>query len=353
MKNEFLKKHATHIDELTSVYERKVIEDYAEELIKENRKFILALIDIDNFKYINDGYGHHFGDKVLMVVARTLKSVIGNSGILGRYGGDEFIAVFEDISEYDDAWSLMFKVLSCPDQIDDESVKALGVTLTIGMSRFDKDAKTLGDLFDLADKALYRGKMKGRNCFIIYLPEKHANIDLKTQRDKITSAQYLNVKLFKSLTASQNMAAGIREAFNYFGSYFMLDHMCIQANDEFYFNYYHPLCNNRDLKPINSKFIDEVTNHYTHISVRNTITQDEDKNNKLVQALIMQKVYSAYFCEITAFDKKFGYLRVDITGNERGRIWQDLDLSILTNMAYLIALELYYNHKTIDDLIDE
>ena len=150
MKNEFLKKHATHIDELTSVYERKVIEDYAEELIKENRKFILALIDIDNFKYINDGYGHHFGDKVLMVVARALKSVIGNSGILGRYGGDEFIAVFEDISEYDDAWNLMYKVLSCPDQIDDESVKALGVTITIGMSRFDKDAKALGDLFDFA-----------------------------------------------------------------------------------------------------------------------------------------------------------------------------------------------------------
>lgn len=126
-----------------------------------------------------------------------------------------------------------------------------------------------------------------------------------------------------------------------------------RANDEFYFNYYHPLCNNRDLRPINPKFIDECTNHYTHISVRNTITPGEDDNTKLMQALIMQKVYSAYFCEITAFDKHFGYLRVDITNNDRGRIWQDLDLSILTNMAYLIALELYYNQKTIDDLIDE
>ncbi len=353
MKNEFLRKNAIHIDQLTKVYERRVVEEYAQMLVDANRKFVLALIDIDNFKYINDGYGHHFGDKVLMVIARTLKNVIGSNGVLGRYGGDEFIAVFEDITEYDDAWAQMYKILSSPNLIDDESVKTLGITLTIGMSRFDKDAKTLGELFDLADKALYRGKMKGRNCFIIYLPEKHANIDLKTQRDKITSAQYLHVKVFKSLTASHNLASGIIEAFNYFGSYFMLDHMCIQANDEFYFNYYHPLCANRDIRPVSPKFIDETVNHYTKICVRNTITPEEGENSKLLEALAEQKVYSVFFCEIAAFEKKFGYLRVDITNNDRGRIWQDLDLSILTNMAYLIALELYYNNKTIDDLIDE
>ena len=353
MKNEFLRKNASHVDTLTNVYERRVIEEYAQQLIEENHKFILCLIDIDNFKYVNDGYGHHFGDKVLMVIAQTLKAVIGDKGILGRYGGDEFIAIFEDITEYDDAWELMYKLLSSPEQINDESVKALGVTITIGMSRFSKDAKGLSELFDLADKALYRGKMKGRNCFIIYLPEKHANIDLKTERDKITSAQYLHVKVFKSLTGASNMASGIKEAFNFFGNYFMLDHMCIQANNEFYFNYYHPLCTNRDLKPVNPKFIDEVLNHYTRVSVRNTIGTEEEENNRLFKALAMQNVYSAFHCEIALYGKLYGYLRVDITNNDRGRIWQDLDLSILTNLAYTIALELYYNNKTIDDLVDE
>ena len=353
MKNKFLRTNANRLDQLTNVYERSVVEEYAMKLIEQKRKFVLALIDMDNFKYINDGYGHHFGDKVLMVVARTLKNVIGESGVLGRYGGDEFMAILEDVTDYDDCWANMYKILSSPDLIDDESVRALGVTLTIGMSRFDKDAKDFNELFDLADKALYRGKMKGRNCFIIYLPEKHANIDLKTARDKITSPKYLHVKVFKSLATNKNMASGIIEAFNYFGNYFMLDHMCIQANGEFYFNYYHPLCNNRDLKPVPEKFIDEMINHYTRICIRNSITPDDGDGGRLLQALALQKVYSTFICEISLNEKKYGYLRVDITENARGRIWQDLDTAILTDLAYLIAVGLYYQDKTIDDLIDE
>ena len=120
-----------------------------------------------------------------------------------------------------------------------------------------------------------------------------------------------------------------------------------------HFNYYHPLCNNREVRPVLPLFIDEVLNHYTRTAVRNTIGTEEEENNRLFKALAMQKVYSAYFCEISIFDKKYGYLRVDITNNDRGRIWQDLDLSILTNLAYSIAFQLYYKNLEIDDLVDE
>ena len=84
-------------DATTGVLNRETIIGYAKYLISKNIKFSAFISDIDNFKYINDTYGHLMGDKVLEGFGKFLPEAMGDKCIVGRYGGDEFIAFFQKI----------------------------------------------------------------------------------------------------------------------------------------------------------------------------------------------------------------------------------------------------------------
>lgn len=75
-------------DNLTHVYSREVIIDYVNQLVADGTPFTFALVDIDNFKYVNDTYGHIAGDKILKTVSNRLVKLIGSIGTVARYGGD-------------------------------------------------------------------------------------------------------------------------------------------------------------------------------------------------------------------------------------------------------------------------
>ena len=74
-------------DNLTQVYSREVIIDYATSLIRRKIPFSFGIVDIDNFKYVNDTYGHLSGDKILKTVSTRLMKLIGTIGAVGRFGG--------------------------------------------------------------------------------------------------------------------------------------------------------------------------------------------------------------------------------------------------------------------------
>ena len=84
-----------HYDYLTQVYERLTIENYIKELIAQDIPFSFALIDIDNFKNVNDGYGHNTGDEIIKTMAQAIKNALKDTGIVGRFGGDEFMIVLK------------------------------------------------------------------------------------------------------------------------------------------------------------------------------------------------------------------------------------------------------------------
>ena len=86
-------------DYLTGIYTRERAEEQINNLIFRKRNFSVIMIDINNFKKINDTYGHHFGDKVLIYVGRTLQKVFNEKSIVSRYGGDEFLVVTEITDE--------------------------------------------------------------------------------------------------------------------------------------------------------------------------------------------------------------------------------------------------------------
>lgn len=348
MDMEFFKDKNDRIDCLTKVYTREVIREYVEELISKNKSFSLCILDLDNYKYINDGYGHQFGDRVLVSVAKNIKKLLGDKGVLGRFGGDEFLIVLDNITDYDEVWDIWHTLLGSTSNLDDEELNKLNMTVTMGASRFPKDSTNIDGLFELADKALYRGKMKGRNCFIIYLPEKHATINLKTDRDKVVSSMYLHSKVFNSLARGGLFKDDLEETINYLGNYFMIDHLCLCDDKEMYFDYYHPICKKRDFKIVDSNEVLRMINQQTSIFSKNTITGNE--NDKATQELYSQGIYSCLFCEIGAYGKHFGFVRADIVSNPRGRIWQNTDMDILLELAHTLALILYYENKELKDL---
>ncbi|MBR6071450.1 MAG: GGDEF domain-containing protein [Acholeplasmatales bacterium] len=334
-------------DELTKVYNREVIFSYMELLVSKNIPFCLCILDVDNFKYVNDGHGHKVGDRALYEISRRMEKIIGDIGVVGRYGGDEFLVVVPKIVEYDDVWSVWHELIECPRKLKSKDLNDLNMTVTMGSSRFPKDSTNIDGLFELADKALYRGKMKGRNCFIIYLAEKHANINLKTERDKVMSSTYIYATIYKKATQG-DIRQGIIDSMNSLGSFFMIDHLCISTNKELLFEYFHPICKKKDFRTIPSELMYKHINNHTGIFYRNSI--DEYFNKELAYELRSQGIYSSFWVEIKAHDKSFGFVRADITENPSGRIWQNLDMDVLLNFANTLALELYYQNINLDDL---
>ena len=349
MKKDFFKDKLDRLDPLTKVYDRSVIEEYTIELVRKKDPFVFCFVDIDNFKNINDNYGHKFGDKVLIEFAKTLREHVGSNGAVARYGGDEFIIVVPGEYDYDQTWQICYDILTLNTKIEDEEVKSVGITLTLGSSRYPLNAKTVDGIIELSDKALYRGKMKGRNCFIIYLPEKHADINLKTERDKVVSSTFLHNYVYKTIVEGDNLKEDIQSLFDYFVDYLMIDHLCIQDESKIYFETRHKLCKDTKFYAIP---YDEMRSHFSGnnaVFCKNVITED-DSSSRVLTRLLNDGIFSIFYVRIKIKDNLFGYLRADVNNNDKGRIWQQLHKDILQVMANYIALKLDKEDLELKDL---
>lgn len=160
----------------TDLLNKKAITNYARKLIDKRvgHKVTIAIIDIDDFKSVNDTYGHMFGDEVLRDVAGILKKTVGRNGLCGRIGGDEMFIVMEHLED-DESIRTVFRTIknnvSWLYHNDPRNINK--ITCSIGAASYQDDAKDLDTLFSIADKMLYLAKEKGRNRYIIYRPDLH------------------------------------------------------------------------------------------------------------------------------------------------------------------------------------
>jgi len=150
-------------DSLTQAYSRRALDFYLLNAFEryqngeESPLFLLA--DIDDFKRINDQYGHIMGDKVLKLFASTIIERNRKEDRVYRMGGDEFIFVYEGVREENDELLVQI-ILDCVRGIDIEGIK---ITSSIGYGRFIKVDNSAQDLINRIDKALYKAKNKGKN----------------------------------------------------------------------------------------------------------------------------------------------------------------------------------------------
>jgi diguanylate cyclase (GGDEF)-like protein len=164
--------HALY-DSLTGLANRRLLQDRMLQALAQAKRFgrwiAVMYIDVDHFKTLNDTYGHHFGDKLLMKVSRRLAGCIRDADTLGRVGGDEFVIVLEEIGQPQDARLVAENILAAFKEPMVVMDKDTLVNLSIGIAIYQLgDNISANDLLKQADIALYDAKRAGRNGYRVF-----------------------------------------------------------------------------------------------------------------------------------------------------------------------------------------
>lgn len=162
-------------DSLTGVYNKKTITEYAKKRLAEEKekRIVIAILDVDHFKSVNDTFGHLYGDKVLARVGGRLKEIVGEDGVIGRIGGDEFMIVFNGLDE-DQVLRGMLRAIRTQIKWEfAEDFENLSITCSIGASIFPVNGRDYESLFKKADCCLYIAKEKGRDRYVFFRDEMH------------------------------------------------------------------------------------------------------------------------------------------------------------------------------------
>jgi len=167
------------IDELTQISNRRNINKNLNESIlnskRHNQKLSVCLFDIDDFKLVNDHFGHLVGDLVLQKLAQQVKSSIRTTDLLGRWGGEEFLIILnhEDLNS---AYKLSEKLRKTVENIRFDAFSKQ-ITCSFGLSEY-VDGMTAEQLIESADKALYLAKTTGKNRVVSFSNQKNQTIPI-------------------------------------------------------------------------------------------------------------------------------------------------------------------------------
>lgn len=162
-------------DSLTGLPNRLLFADRLEQAViradRTRQSMALMLIDIDDFKLVNDSFGHEAGDKLIKAVGHLISRSLRRADTIARLGGDEFAVIIEGIDSSDDAISIadnLTTILEHNVRLDDQETYT---SASIGIAIYPDDGKDPRTLLKNADTAMFRAKENGRHCFQFYKPE--------------------------------------------------------------------------------------------------------------------------------------------------------------------------------------
>ncbi len=162
LEQEQASRHAAFHDPLTGLPNRVLFNDRLEHGLEQakrhNRTLAVMFVDLDNFKSINDSYGHDVGDDVLQTIAARLKENIRGDDTVSRHGGDEFLYLLMEVGDERDIAVVAEKIIKAIQTPCDISAGNLVIMPSIGISIFPKDGITADTLIKSADKAMYQAK---------------------------------------------------------------------------------------------------------------------------------------------------------------------------------------------------
>lgn len=172
-KTEELKKISI-TDSLTGLLNRRYFQERMSEEIERSRRHHLPLslimMDIDNFKSVNDTYGHLVGDEALKITARAIRNCIRTIDVPARYGGEEFTVILPQTAK-SDATVIAERICSEVGRLDfpfEQAARKLSFSMSLGLATFPDDAEGLDDLVRNTDIALYQAKAQGKNQVVVY-----------------------------------------------------------------------------------------------------------------------------------------------------------------------------------------
>jgi diguanylate cyclase (GGDEF)-like protein len=163
-----------HQDPLTALPNRRQLDQDLDgvlrNLAEQKREAVVAMVDIDYFKRLNDDHGHHAGDIALQRIAVALRNSVRDGDRLYRFGGEEFVVVFTDTA-VDEAKMLAERLRSTIKAVEftgEHGEPLDAITVSIGLALLPEHGEDVRALIDLADKAMYRAKAKGRDRVVVW-----------------------------------------------------------------------------------------------------------------------------------------------------------------------------------------
>jgi len=167
-KNEKIR-HQAFFDTLTDLPNRALLMDRLERHIasckRDNRSFALLFLDLDQFKRVNDHYGHHIGDDLLQAVSKKFQAQVRESDTLARIGGDEFVVLLDEPASRDEIVHIATRIIASIQEpmVLRDQVTEVGVS--IGVAIYPADGSTPSQLLKSADTAMYAAKQSGKNTY--------------------------------------------------------------------------------------------------------------------------------------------------------------------------------------------
>lgn len=159
-----------HIDALTGAYNRKGIITHIEELLRQNPEAISACVslDIDNFKEVNDTFGHLYGDAVFSETAKKIQKLCRSDTLIGRLGGDEFVAFFPRLQSEEVLMHAAERLQTALVNTYTSGSHMVKTSVSMGISFYPRHGTTFTELYDKADIAMYHCKRNGKNGWTVY-----------------------------------------------------------------------------------------------------------------------------------------------------------------------------------------
>ncbi len=163
--------HLAYLDDLTHLYNTRYLDMVLDREVQGGRPFTVLFMDLDRFKRVNDEHGHLSGSRLLVEVARVLRSCVRDDDILVRYGGDEYVMLLVGI----DSGGGLKVAERIRRAVEDHRFLSregsrVRITCSIGLASFPEHAQAKAEILDMADRAMYRGKRSSRN--VVYMASK-------------------------------------------------------------------------------------------------------------------------------------------------------------------------------------
>ena len=170
-------------DPLTMLANRRYfiseLDNAIKEALEKNKKVALLFIDLDYFKDINDSLGHNVGDKLLQAVSNKLVEIVEELGLVGRFGGDEFVVLINKFDSDKKIKKIVIQILESFEEKFEISNLILKISASIGISFFPNDANSTTELIKQSDLAMYHSKELGRNTYSFFTKELSNNLEEK------------------------------------------------------------------------------------------------------------------------------------------------------------------------------
>ncbi len=157
-----------YYDQLTGVQNRLALIKNMNKILGDSRKIALLIIDIDNFKLINDTMGHSFGDDLLIQVSKRFESILEDHAAMYRLSGDEFVILLRDFEEVSAVEGLAIKLLNSFKLRFDINNRSVYITVSVGIALYPEHGDNLDELLKSSDIALYKAKESGKNRIVFF-----------------------------------------------------------------------------------------------------------------------------------------------------------------------------------------